>query len=182
MFRILFIFTLQFWKGQEIYFCSGHQYLQRLFSVLLYFAMHHVIYGSTIITYHSNICIWFMYFLWHIVEFQLKVYFCLHVLFRHVFGWYLFDRIPSYKWHIEIAWNSNVCDNDASKFLYSQDTLEVDLVKTPNILSGLVFPTGWLYRFGLVGVSGLSNSEVFLITCVIFRVIRFAGISSEVMF
>ena len=36
MFRILFIFTLQFSKGQEIYFCSGHQYLQRLFSVLLF--------------------------------------------------------------------------------------------------------------------------------------------------
>ena len=36
MFRILFICTLQFSKGQEIYFCSGHQYLQRLFSVLLF--------------------------------------------------------------------------------------------------------------------------------------------------
>ena len=120
MFRILFILYNSI-LGQEIYFCSGHQYLHRLFSVL---AMHHVIYG---IEHHNYILHWFKYFLWQIVEYQLGAH--VYVLFRYVFGLYLYDKIPVYKWHIEIVWNSNVCDNDASDFLYSQDTLEAHLVQ-----------------------------------------------------
>ena len=110
-------YTIQFWDRKFIS-------VQGISIFISFLAMHHVIYG---IEHHNYILHWFKYVLWQIVEYQLGVH--VYVLFRYVFGLYLYDKIPVYKWHIEIVWNSNVCDNDASDFLYSQDTLEVHLVQ-----------------------------------------------------
>ena len=96
--------------------------------------MHHITWWShddhMMITWfytHGSTIIWFMYVLWHILGYHSYVHF--DVLFRYVFGWYLYDKNPVYKWHIEIVWNSNVCDNDASDFLYSQGILAEHLVR-----------------------------------------------------